>query len=326
MLCAPLAGHHAVMLRETVETLLEHRDAYITDWADARDVPPEAGPLPLDDYVLALERFMRSARAHETPVHMMAVCQANVPALAAAALLASSQDAPFASFALLGGPIDTHLHPTLIDRFARSHTLDWFRINAIDAMPAPYRGAGRRVYPGFLQQAAIMAAHPERNLRLRVGLLVLLVRGRVPGAMKALRSLDKYATVLDMAECYFVDIIRVVFHEDLLPRQIWSVAGRRITTEALWHTPLCTIEGDRDDITGAEQTHCAHALCNASSVALDRQLTISRCNHYDLFTGARRRDIVNPSLRNFWSQVDNAAPDVPRELQEINLVNSMRLA
>ncbi|MEX3934152.1 polyhydroxyalkanoate depolymerase [Paraburkholderia phymatum] len=311
ILCSPLAGHHAVMMRETVETLLEHRDVYITDWADARDVPPEAGPLPLDDYVLALERFVRTARAHGTPVHVMAVCQGTVPTLAAAALLASSQDAPFASVALLGGPIDTRLHPTLIDRFARSHTLDWFRTHAIDAVPAPYRGAGRRVYPGFVQQAAINAAHPERHLRLEGRYWASWLAGDMPGALNALRSLNEYAAVLDMAECYFLDIIRVVFHEHLLPQQTWSVAGRHVTTDALRDTSLCTIEGDHDDIAGEGQTHCAHDLCNTSRARAGGKITVPRCNHYDLFTGERWRDAVHPGLCDFWRDVERDASAIP---------------
>jgi len=308
MLCAPLAGHHAVMLRETVETLLGERDVFITDWADARDVPPEAGPLSLADYVLALERFMCTAARVGEPLHVMAVCQATVPVLAAAALLLDSGlAAPLASVSLLGGPIDTRVHPTLIDRFARSHPLDWFRRNVIDVVPASYRGAGRRVYPGFVQQAAIIAAHPERQLRLEWAYWSNWFGGNVPDAMTALRSSHEYAAVLDMAECYFLEIIRVVFHECLLPRQMWSVAGRRVATQALHHTPLCTIEGDSDDIAGLGQTHCAHALCHLTPLRSDAQLTVSQCNHYDLFTGSRWRDLVHPELCKFWNRAQRDA-------------------
>ncbi|WP_343655459.1 polyhydroxyalkanoate depolymerase [Paraburkholderia caribensis] len=308
MLCPPLAGHHAVMLRETVETLLEERDVFITDWADARDVPPEAGPLSLDDYVLALKHFICTAARAGHPLHIMAVCQATVPVVAAAALLlASSQASPLASVSLLGGPIDTRVQPTLIDRFACSHPLDWFRRNVIDVVPAPYRGAGRRVYPGFVQQAAIVAAHPERQLRLESAYWSNWFTGNMPDAMRALRSLNEYAAVLDMAECYFLDIIRVVFHEYLLPRQMWSVAGRRVATQALRHTPLCTIEGDSDDIAGPGQTHCAHALCRPIPLRSDAQLTVSQCNHYDLFTGSRWRDLVHPELCQFWHRAQRDA-------------------
>ena len=327
MLCAPLAGHHAVMLRETVETLLEERDVFVTDWADARDVPPEAGPLSLDDYVLALERFMcQAARAGE-PLHVMAVCQATVPVLAAAALLlASGQAEHLASVSLLGGPIDTRVHPTLIDRFARSHSLDWFRRHVIDVVPAPYRGAGRRVYPGFVQQAAIIAAHPERQLRLESAYWSNWFTGNLPDATRALRSLNEYAAVLDMTECYFLDIIRVVFHECLLPRRMWSVAGRRVVTQTLRHTPLCTIEGDSDDIAGAGQTHCAHALCHPTPLRSDARLTVSQCNHYDLFTGSRWRDVVHAGLDEFWQRAQRDTLATARLLADTTRVNDRRRA
>jgi polyhydroxyalkanoate depolymerase len=312
LLCAPLAGHHSVMLRETVETLLEERDVFVTDWADARDVPREAGPLSLSDYVQALEGFVGTAREFGAPVHVLAICQACVPALGAAALLAAHEAAPIASVSLLGGPIDTRLNPTLTDRFASSHTLKWFHDTAIDIVPPPYRGAGRLVYPGFIQQAAIFAAHPERQLRLEADYWSRWLAGDMPGAQRALRSANEYAAVLDMAECYFLDMLRVVFHEHLLPRNLWSVAGRRVRIAALRDTPLCTIEGDSDEITGAGQTHCTHALCDESPLRLGRQITVEQCNHYDLFIGPRWRDAVYPELREFWRDVERAASGVGR--------------
>ncbi|WP_233837771.1 polyhydroxyalkanoate depolymerase [Paraburkholderia sp. ZP32-5] len=310
LLCAPLAGHHAVMLRETVETLLEERDVFLTDWADARDVPREAGPLSLDDYVLAVEHFAGAACALGSPVHAVAICQAAVPALAAAALSAAAQPRPIASVSLLGGPIDTRLNPTVMNRFANTHTLDWFRDHAIDIVPPPCRGAGRRVYPGFVQQAALLAVHPERHLHLESDYWSCWFAGDMAGAARALRSLNEYAAVLDMAECYFLDIVRVVFQDHLLPRNLWSVAGRHVDSAALRDMPLCTIEGDCDDITGAQQCHCAHALCGAArpaSTRIRRRLTVTQCNHYELFTGPRWRDAVFPALRAFWSEAEDIA-------------------
>jgi polyhydroxyalkanoate depolymerase len=311
MLCAPLAGHHAVMLRETVETLLEERDVFVSDWADARDVPSDAGPLSLDDYVLALERFIRTARAHGPPGHVVAVCQATVPALAAAALLASVLAVPLASISLLGGPIDCRINPTRIDRFATSHSLTWFRDHVIDLVPPPYRGAGRRVYPGFIQQSAILAAHPERHDRLEAAYWSNWLAGDMRTAAEALRSLNEYAAALDMAESYFLDILRVVFQEHWLPRNTWSVQGRHVELNTLSRTPLCTVEGELDDITGAGQTHCAHTLCGASSPPRDRQMTVPACNHYDLFTGSRWREAVHPALCGFWREVEDAASSMP---------------
>jgi polyhydroxyalkanoate depolymerase len=300
-LCPPLAGHHAVMLRETVETLLEQHDVYVPDWANARDVPAEAGPFGLDDYVLTLERFIRAAGA----VHVLSVCQATVPALAAVALIAADAHAdsgpPPLSVTLMGGPIDASLHPTPIDRFAHDHEIDWFKRNVIDVVPPPYVGKGRRVYPGFIQHAAIVTAHPHRYLALQAHYWASCMTGDLASMTRRLRELSEYASVLDMTERYFLDTIRVIFQERLLPRGIWHVAGRRVALEALTSTALCTVEGDRDDIVGAGQTHAAAALCSAIPAERRLQRTIAGADHYDLFLGPRWREEVHPMLEQFWA-------------------------
>jgi polyhydroxyalkanoate depolymerase len=227
-----------------------------------------------------------------------------VPVLAAASLLASSGTPPFASVALLGGPIDTRLHPTSVDRFASSQPLRWFRDNLIDEVPPPYRGAGRRVYPGFVQQAAIVTAHPARQLSLEARYWSNWLSGDLHGAQTALRSLNEYAAVLDMSEGYFLDMLRVVFQEHLLARGAWSIDGQCVDTGALGQVPLCTIEGDCDDITGAGQTHCAHALCHAPDAPGHRRMTVAQCDHYDLFTGPRWRDEVHLQLCGFWRAIE----------------------
>jgi poly(3-hydroxybutyrate) depolymerase len=296
--CAPLAGHHAVMLREMVETLLQNADVYVTDWTDARDVPLAAGPFGLNDYILVLERFLRKiGSAH---LHVIAVCQATVPALATSALLASAGIAEPLSLTLMGGPIDTRLHPTAIDQLAQAHNIDWFRNVAIGIVSPPYPGSGRRVYPGSIQHAAIVAAQPRRHLALELGYWSSRMSGDTETMAQNLRSLREYSAVLDMAEDYFLDMIRVVFQEQHLARGQWRVGERRVCPQDLSSTALCTVEGDRDDITGEGQTHAAHKLCNAIPVQKHHQLTIDDCDHYDLFTGSKWQDVIHPAVGQFW--------------------------
>jgi polyhydroxyalkanoate depolymerase len=299
LLVTPLAGHHAVMLRETVETLLQSCDVYVTDWANARDVPLAQGRFGLDDYVLAVERFLRLLSGRG--VHVVAVCQAAPPALAAASLIAASRDdrAPL-SVTLMGGPIDTRLHPTMIDRLAATHDIEWFRHMVIDVVPPPYLGVGRRIYPGYVQHAAIVAAHPHRQLALESRYWKSRLAGDSEAIAKSLRALNEYSAVLDMDECYFLDTLRVVFQEQRLARGGWSIGARRVAPQALCETALCTIEGDRDDITGAGQTHAAHDLCSGVHDRMRVRLTIDDCDHYDLFTGPRWHEAIYPALRNFW--------------------------
>ncbi|WNC95013.1 polyhydroxyalkanoate depolymerase [Paraburkholderia sp. FT54] len=300
-LCTPLAGHHAVMLRETVETLLQDGNVYVTDWTNARDVSLDAGPFGLDDYVLVIQRFLRAAAS--APLHVVAVCQATGPALAATALSASAGEAPLRSIALMGGPIDARLAPTAVGRFARTHTLDWFRTVVIDTVPPPYRGAGRRVYPGFIQHAAIVAAHPDRQWALESRYWASQCSGDERAIAGALRRLNEYAAVLDMTENYFLNTIRVSFQEYSLARGSWQVGTHRVRPRDIVSTALCTIEGARDDITGAGQTHAAQTLCSAIPLGMREKLTIKVCDHYDLFTGPRWHETIHPALSAFWRSI-----------------------
>lgn len=299
LLVTPLAGHHAVMLRETVETMLEDADVFVTDWANARDVPLAQGKFGLDDYVLAVERFLRLLA--DRGVHVMAVCQAAPPALAAAALVAGSGKHPAPlSVTLMGGPIDSRSNPTMIDRLAATHDIEWFRRTLIDTVPSGYAGVGRRIYPGYLQHAAIVAAHPHRQLALESRYWTSRLSSSARAIASSLRSLNEYCAVLDMDEDYFLDTLRIVFQEQRLARGTWSVGARRVTLAALSATALCTVEGDRDDITGAGQTHAAHDVCTAVPAEKRMRLTIDDCDHYDLFTGPRWHDAIHPAVRRFW--------------------------
>ncbi|QCP49883.1 polyhydroxyalkanoate depolymerase [Trinickia violacea] len=298
LLCAPLAGHHAVMLRDMVETLLEDGDVYLTDWTDARDVPLAEGDFGLDDCVLAVERFMHKIGGER--MHVVAVCQACVPALAALALVANSGAVPAASLALMGGPIDTRIHPSSLARFAQSHSVDWFCRTLIDSVPQPYAGAGRRVYPGFYQQIAMFTSFPQHKWALEAGYWSCRLAGNEAGIARSLRDLGEYAAVLDMDEHYFLDTIRVIFQEQRLARGTWRIGGRLVRPRALSSLALCTVEGGRDNVTGAGQTHAAHALCGAIPESFRQQLTIAGCDHYGLFSGERWRDAIHPALVRFW--------------------------
>ena len=298
LVCAPLAGHHAVMMRETVETLLEDADVYVTDWADARDVPATAGRFGLDHYVETIERFLQTLGGAN--LHVLAVCQATAPAVAAAALVAARGAPAPLSLTLMGGPIDARINPTAIGRFALAHSIGWFRNTLIDTVPPGYAGAGRRVYPGYLQHAAIVAAHPHRQLALESQYWADRLTADTTRMAASRRALEEYAAVLDMTEDYFLDTLQILFHEQQLARGAWCVAGRHVDVSALARTALCTVEGDRDDITGAGQSHVAHEVLAAAPASSRMRLTIADCDHYDLFTGARWREAVHPALSRFW--------------------------
>ncbi|MEM5432291.1 polyhydroxyalkanoate depolymerase [Cupriavidus oxalaticus] len=296
LVCAPLAGHHAVLLRDVVQSLLQEHIVYVTDWTDARHVPVSAGSFHLDDCVIHIRRFIREIDAG--PLHVLAICQATVPALGAVALLASQGEPTPRSLTLLGGPIDARRNPTAIGRFASSYSLQWFRRNLVHVVPKPYAGAGRRVCPGFVQIAALGATQVSALWDLyRESCLKLLCGdgGRKPASWQAL--LD-YHAVLDLAADFYLDTVHSVFQEFQLARGTWDVQGQRVRPQDITNTALLTIEGGLDDISGCGQTHAAHDLCHGIARGDKRRVTASRCNHYDLFSGPAWRSQIFPRIRD----------------------------
>ncbi|HVV53175.1 MAG TPA: polyhydroxyalkanoate depolymerase [Polyangia bacterium] len=297
LLVAPLSGHHATLLRDTVRTLLAGHEVYVTDWTDARDVPVEAGAFTLDDYVGYVRAFIRHAGAEH--LHVIAVCQPAVPVLAAAALMAAAGEPQPKSLILMGGSIDARKSPTRVNDFATAKPLRWFETHLIQEVPEMYPGRGRRVYPGFLQHAGFMALNPVRHIGSHWDFYLHLVEGDLQSAEEHRRFYDEYNAVLDMPAEYYLDCIRIVFQQHLLPRGLWQVDGQPVAPAAIDRAALLTIEGELDDISGIGQTRAALELCTGIPAARKRHLTIDQAGHYGIFSGRRWREIVYPQVRDF---------------------------
>ncbi|HEY6476129.1 MAG TPA: polyhydroxyalkanoate depolymerase [Polyangia bacterium] len=305
LVVAPLSGHHATLLRDTVRTLLTAHKVYLTDWNDARDVPTDRGSFTLDDYVGYVREFIRYIGAER--LHVIAVCQPAVPVLAATALMAAAGEAQPKSLILMGGSIDARRSPTKVNDFATAHSIDWFESHLIQEVPEPYPGHGRRVYPGFLQHAGFMAMNPMRHIGSHWDFYQHLVQGDLDGAEEHRRFYDEYNAVLDMPAQYYLDCIRIVFQEHLLPRGLWHVGGARVAPEAISQVALLTIEGELDDISGIGQTRAAQDLCTGIPADKKRHLTIQGAGHYGIFSGRRWRETVYPQVRDFIAAADSAA-------------------
>ncbi len=72
LVVAPLSGHFATLLRNTVEVLLPDHDVYITDWHNARDIGTEHGRFGFDEYVDHVIKFLE---ALGPGAHLVSVCQ-----------------------------------------------------------------------------------------------------------------------------------------------------------------------------------------------------------------------------------------------------------
>ncbi|HZX76689.1 polyhydroxyalkanoate depolymerase [Lysobacter sp.] len=297
LVVAPLSGHHSTLLRDTVRTLLRDHKVYITDWVDARMVSMGEGPFSLDDYVEYIEEFIRHIGADT--LHVISVCQPTVPVLAAVSLMAARGEPTPRSLVMMGGPIDTRESPTAVNDLATHKPLSWFQDNLIHQVPDNYPGHGRRVYPGFLQHSGFVAMNPERHFLSHWDFYLHLVKGDLEDAAAHRRFYDEYNAVLDMPAEYYLDTVRVVFQEHLLPRGLWDVRGERVDPSKIHGTALLTIEGELDDISGQGQTRAAHTLCSGIDEAEREHLTVKGAGHYGIFSGRRWRTQVYPQVRDF---------------------------
>ncbi len=299
LVCAPLSGHHATLLRDTVATLLRDHDVYITDWIDAREVPLEAGPFHLDDYVAWIQAFIRQLGA--TDLHVLSVCQPTVPVLAAISLLAAAGEVTPRTLTLMGGPIDARKSPTVVNKLATDKPLAWFESNMIHRVPGNHPGRGRAVYPGFLQLTAFVLMNMTRHAEAYRTYWYDQVSG--PEAAASMhaheRFYDEYNAVLDMDAAYYLETVKTVFQEFALAQGTWEVAGERVRPAAITTTALFTIEGELDDISGLGQTEAAHALCSGIPDPRKRHLVAKGCGHYGLFSGHRWRESIYPELCTF---------------------------
>jgi poly(3-hydroxybutyrate) depolymerase len=305
LVVAPLSGHHATLLRDTVRTLLHDHKVYITDWVDARMVPMELGQFNLDDYVAYIEAFIRHIGAEN--VHVISVCQPTVPVLAAVSLMAARGEKTPRSMTMMGGPIDPRRSPTSVNNLATTQPLSWFENNVIHTVPANYPGQGREVYPGFLQHAGFIAMNPNRHLNSHWDFYQDLLRGDMEDAESHRKFYDEYNAVLDMPAEFYLDTIEKVFQEFLLPKGLWDVAGERVTPSAIKTSALLTIEGELDDISGLGQTEAAHDLCSGIPAKRRAHKVIDGAGHYGIFSGRRWRETVYPQVRDFIRKFDKVA-------------------
>ncbi len=305
LVVAPLSGHHATLLRDTVRTLLHDHKVYITDWIDARMVPTSAGSFTLDDYVALIRGFIAHIGAED--LHVISVCQPTVPVLAAVSLMASAGETLPRSLTMMGGPIDTRESPTKVNDLATTKALAWFEGNVIHEVPRNYPGRGRKVYPGFLQHAGFIAMNPSRHASSHWDFYHDLVRGDLEDAEAHRRFYDEYNAVLDMPAEYYLDCIRIVFQQHLLPRGEWHIDGVRVAPEDIRNTKLLTIEGELDDISGLGQTRAAHTLCRGLGQSAKQHLTVKGAGHYGIFSGRRWRSEVYPQVRDFIASAAKTA-------------------
>ncbi|MBD7942063.1 polyhydroxyalkanoate depolymerase [Brevundimonas guildfordensis] len=300
VMVAPLSGHYATLLRGTVETFLQDHDVYVTDWANARQVPMLEGRFDFNDYIDHVRDMLAAVGPR---AHVVGVCQPGPPVLAACAVMAAEDDPNRpASMTFMGSPIDARLSPTVTNQLAEEKPFTWFKSNMIHTVPLPYPGAGRRVYPGFVQLYSFMSMNEDKHVDAHRRYFDDLVAGDGDGVEKHEQFYDEYLSVLDLTEEFYLQTIDIVFQQHLLPRGLLEHHRQTVDLTAITDIGLATIEGEMDDISGVGQTQAAHGL--TPNIPDDRRLLYvqPKVGHYGVFNGRRFREEIYPRVRDFIAQ------------------------
>lgn len=306
LIVAPMSGHYATLLRGTVERMLPSADVYITDWRDARQVPLNDGDFDLDDYVDYLIEFLAEIGAQgDARSHMLAVCQPSVPAYAAVALMNADKhrNRP-KTLTMMGGPIDTREAPTAVNTLATERPYSWFEQNVIATIPATYPGAGRRVYPGFLQLAGFMTMNLGSHMNSHWEMFKHLVKGDGESADATMAFYDEYRSVCDMTAEFYLQTIDVVFQQHALPMGDMTHRGRKVDPAAVIDTALLAIEGERDDISGLGQTKAALDISTQLPGKMKKYYMAPQVGHYGIFNGSKWRGKIAPVLEQWMATHD----------------------
>jgi polyhydroxyalkanoate depolymerase len=296
LLVAPLSGHFATLLRNTVEVLLPDNDVYITDWKNAREAPLAAGAFGFDEYVAHIVSFLETIGPG---AHLIGVCQPCAHALAAVALMAEDDNPALPrSVTLMAGPVDTRINPTRVNELAVNHPIEWFERELISTVPARFAGAGRKVYPGFVQLTAFMLMNLGRHVESHVDMWTHLAVGRRAEAETQKTFYDEYFAVLDLTAEFYLETVNRVFQRHLLPKGELTVNNRRVDPAAIRRTHLLTVEGERDDICSVGQTVAAHDLCTGVFANRKRHHLQPGVGHYGVFSGRKWASQIYPLVRN----------------------------
>jgi poly(3-hydroxybutyrate) depolymerase len=297
LIIAPLSGHHATLLRGTVEALLPHHDVFITDWVDARQVSLVHGTFDLSDYANYVQHFVRELGPD---VHLLAVCQPCVPTLAAISLMEQNKEPVLPkSLTLIAGPVDVRSNPTAVNRFATERDMRFFENQLVERVPVGYPGFLRRVYPGFKQLTGFVMMNRDKHAEAYADYYKNVSDGRDEDAARHEKFYDEYNAVLDMPAEYYLETIAKVFMTPELALGELHLCGQRVDPSAIRNVALLTIEGDKDDITGLGQTHAAQTLCTSLKPSQRRKLTVEGVGHYGAFSGSKFKSVTVPVISEF---------------------------
>lgn len=297
LIVAPLSGHYATLLRDTVKAGLVDYDVYITDWKNCRDIPVADGDFSFDDYVMYVKRYIETIKKEYGEVHLLAVCQPTVPVLCATALLEKEKSPYYPdTVVLMGGPVDTRESPTEVNKYALKNDINWFKKNVIHKVPFFFKGYGRAVYPGFLQYSGFVAMNFKRHTEAHLEFFNNLLKGSDLNADKHRKFYEEYNAVMDLPASYYLETLERIFIDQHLAKGTMKIKGESITLEDITRVRILTIEGELDDISGTGQTHSTYKLCSNLATSMKCKETIPQVGHYGIFAGKTWREVIYPRM------------------------------
>ncbi len=259
-------------------------------------MPRSEGKFGLDDYIDHVIKFFECIGPG---AHVVGVCQPCNALLATVGVMAQAGNAAQPrSMTLMAGPVDTRINPTAVNELATSHPIEWFEKNLIATVPHQFRGANRRVYPGFLQLLAFMSMNLPRHVRAHLDLFSHIARGEIEKANATRRFYDEYFAVLDLPAEFYLETVRKVFQEHHLARGMFEWRGNRIDSGAIRKIALLTVEGEKDDICAPGQTLAAHDICTGIKPHKKNHHLQPGVGHYGVFSGTKWQRHIYPLVRD----------------------------
>ncbi|MCC1481345.1 polyhydroxyalkanoate depolymerase [Roseibaca sp. Y0-43] len=297
LLCAPMSGHYATLLRSTVASLLPDCEVWVTDWHNARDIPVSEGKFDIEDYTLYLTDFIR----HLGPdTHVIAVCQPVPLALAATAYLAELEpESQPRTLTLIGGPVDPDAAPTEVTDFGERVTMGQLEHLAIQRVGFKYKGVGRLVYPGLLQLGGFISMNLERHAQAFTDKIAAEAQGSGGERDKHNRFYDEYLSVMDMTAEFYLSTVERIFKDREIARNEFVVDGHKVDIGKVTNVAVKIVEGEKDDISAPGQCLAALDLLTGLSDAQKASHVEPGAGHYGIFAGKSWRNNIRPLVMEF---------------------------
>lgn len=297
LLVAPMSGHYATLLRNTVTSLLPNCDVFITEWRNARNVPVSAGKFDIEDFTMHLVDFFREIGPK---AHVISVCQPVPLTLAAIAWLAEHDPkAQPASMTLIGGPVDPDANPTDVTDFGNRITMGQLENSVIQTVGANHPGVGREVYPGSVQLASFMAMNLDKHAKAFTEQVFRVARGEAGDLDRHNKFYDEYLAVMDMPAEFYLSTVHRIFKNREIARNDFSIDGKHVDLTKITSVPMKIVEGGRDDISAPAQCAAALNLLSGLPDSMKAHHVEPEAGHYGIFSGKAWHQNIRPIVLDF---------------------------